>query len=163
MKTRLFFSIVAALCLNTWGIYAQEIQEKVPTALNGVWQMCFYSSSSPDIPGELRTGNSLKILSNDGRFTNIVMMPQGAILIGYGTYSIDSDSTYTEYVEKNIHLPQLDTKPNKMYFSLGEGNDLMFVKYFLSSDRNDNRIDAWCHEIWRRVEMPTTYPENIIR
>lgn len=163
MKTRSFISFVAVLLMSVWGVSAQEIQEKVPTALNGIWQMCFYSSPSSDVPGELRTGNSLKVLSGDGRFTNLVMMQQGAIVIGYGTYVIDSDSTYTEYVEKNIHLPQLDTMPNKMHFELEENNNLMFVKYFLTSDRNGNQIDAWCHEIWKRVDMPTKYPENIIR
>lgn len=42
--------------------------------------MCFYRSNSPDIPGELKTSNSLKILSDDGRFTNLLMMQTGAVI-----------------------------------------------------------------------------------
>lgn len=40
---------------------------------------------------------------------------------------------------------------------------LGIVKYYLKTDRNGNKIDSWCHEIWKRVEMPSAYPENIIR
>lgn len=68
----------------------------------------FYRSSSPNVVGELKTGNSLKILSDDGRFINLVMMQTGAIIIGYGTYKQESENSYTEYVEKNLHLPQLN-------------------------------------------------------
>ena len=93
MKTRCFFLWAAMLLMAVGSVMAQDIEEKKPVSLNGVWQMCFYSSSSPDIPGELKTSNSLKILSDDGRFTNVVMMPSGAIVIGYGTYDL-SRATY---------------------------------------------------------------------
>ena len=62
--------------------------------------MCFYRSNSPDIPGELKTSNSLKILSDDGRFTNLLMMQTGAVILGYGTYEINSEGLYTECVEE---------------------------------------------------------------
>ena len=72
MKIRYFLSLMVAMLLGTMStVVAQDIEEKVPVTLNGVWQMCFYRSSSPDIPGELKTSNSLKILSDDGRFCNL--------------------------------------------------------------------------------------------
>lgn len=163
MRARSLFLLAVSLFLGVLTGMAQDIQEKIPATLNGVWQMCFYRSSSPNVVGELKTGNSLKILSDDGRFVNLVMMHHGAIIIGYGTYEQNSDNTYTEYVEKNIHLPQLNGQKNVMHFELEEEGDLMFVKYYLTTDREGNKIDSWCHEIWKRVEMPTTYPENIVR
>lgn len=54
-------------------------------------------------------------------------------------------------------------KKNVMQFELEENGNLMLVKYYLKTDRNGNKIDSWCHEIWKRVEMPSAYPENIIR
>ena len=51
----------------------------------------------------------------------------------------------------------------KMLKELEENGNLMLVKYYLKTDRNGNKIDSWCHEIWKRVEMPSAYPENIIR
>ena len=164
MKIRYFLSLMVAMLLGTMStVVAQDIEEKVPVTLNGVWQMCFYRSSSPDIPGELKTSNSLKILSVDGRFCNLVMMPQGAIIIGYGTYKVESPEVYSETIEKNIHLPQLDGKKNELHFKLEDNGNLMYIKYFLAQDKDGNQVDSWCYEIWKRVEMPEEYPENIIR
>ena len=91
------------------------------------------------------------------------MMPTGAIVIGYGTYTIDSDSTYTENVEKNIHLPQLNNQKNVLHYTLKDQNKVMVLKYFLKDDIDGNRIDSWCYETWKRVDMPSKYPENIVR
>ena len=157
MKSRsLLFAMVLAVA-GTFQVAAQSVQEKVPFTLSGIWQMCFYRSSQPGIPGELKTGNTLKILSN------VVMMPTGAIVIGYGTYTIDSDSTYTENVEKNIHLPQLNNQKNVLHYTLKDQNKVMVLKYFLKDDIDGNRIDSWCYETWKRVDMPSKYPENIVR
>ena len=81
---------------------AQAVQEKTPVNLQGVWQMCFYRSNSPDIPGELKTSNSLKILSDDGRFINLLMMQTGAVILGYGTYEMNSEGVYTECVGEKM-------------------------------------------------------------
>ena len=163
MKSRsLLFAMVLAV-VGTFQVAAQSVQEKVPFTLSGIWQMCFYRSSQPGIPGELKTGNTLKILSDVGRFSNVVMMPTGAIVIGYGTYTIDSDSTYTENVEKNIHLPQLNNQKNVLHYTLKDQNKVMVLKYFLKDDIDGNRIDSCCYETWKRVDMPSKYPENIVR
>lgn len=163
MKTRCFFLWAAMLLMAVSSVMAQDIEEKKPVNLNGVWQMCFYSSSSPDVPGELKTSNSLKILSDDGKFTNVVMMQSGAIIIGYGTYSLKSSNVFNEHVARNIHLPQLNGKTNELHFELCEDGDLMYVKYFVEKDIEGNTIESWAHEIWKRVDMPTKYPENIVR
>ena len=163
MKSRYLFLLIAALLMSLGVSFAQEVQEKTPVTLGGVWQMCFYHSVSPDIPGELKTSNSLKILTDDGHFCNLVMMPQGAIIIGSGTYKVKSPGVYTEYVEKNIHLPQLNGQTNDLYFELKENGTLMYIKYYLKNDLNGNEINSWNHEIWKKVEMPTSYPENIVR
>lgn len=163
MKTRCFFLWAVVLLMAVGNVMAQDIEEKRPVNLTGVWQMCFYRSASPGIPGELKTSNSLKILSDDGQFTNVVMMQTGAIVIGYGTYELKSGDVYNEYVTRNIHLPQLNGQINEMHFELGENGDLMYVKYYVEKDVEGNTIDSWTHEIWKRVEMPTKYPENIVR
>lgn len=156
------FLLLALLLLVASGNALAQKTEKVPVSLNGVWQMCFYRSNSPDVAGELKTSNSFKILSDDGRFTNMVMMPHGAIIIGEGTYEVDSEKSYTEIVERNLHLPQLNGKKNVMEYEMKE-NGIMVVKYFLKEDINGNIIDSWCYETWKKVTMPEKYPENIIR
>ena len=169
MKMRSFLLLALLLLVASGNALAQKT-EKVPVSLNGVWQMCFYRSNSPDVAGELKTSNSFKILSDDGRFTNMVMMPHGAIIIGEGTYEVDSEKSYTEIVERNLHLPQLNGnhlpqlngKKNIMEFEMKD-DGIMVVKYFLKEDINGNRIDSWCYETWKKVTMPEKYPENIIR
>lgn len=164
MKIRYFFLLAMMTILFMGTSAAQDaVGEKTPVALNGIWQMCFYRSASPDVPGELKTSNSLKILSDDGQFTNIVMMPTGAIMIGCGKYRIKSPGVYTEMVEKNIHLPQLNGEENDMHFELKENGSLMYVKYYLTTDNEGNEINSWCYEIWKKVEMPSVYPHDIVR
>ena len=160
MKARSLFIAVLCSFMGVVNPHAQDwFNETTPKSLQGVWQMCFYSSSLPALPGELKSSNSLKILGEGGEFTNVVMMPTGAIIIGLGTYTLDSDSTFTEHVKKNIHLPELDGKDNVMHFELAENGKLMFVK-FKSSEAGD---DVWSHEIWRKIDMPSTYPTDIVR
>ena len=160
MKARSLFIAVLCSFMGVVNTYAQDwFNETTPKSLQGVWQMCFYSSSLPALPGELKSRHSLKIVGEGGEFTNGVMMPTGAIIIGSGTYTLDSDSTFTEHVKKNIHLPELDGKDNVMHFELAENGKLMFVK-FKSSEAGD---DVWSHEIWRKIDMPSTYPTDIVR
>ena len=160
MKARSLFIAVLCSFMGVVNTYAQDwFNETTPKSLQGVWQMCFYSSSLPALPGELKSSNSLKILGEGGEFTNVVMMPTGSIITGSGTYTLDSDSTFTEHVKKNIHLPELDGKDNVMHFELAENGKLMFVK-FKSSEAGD---DVWSHEIWRKIDMPSTYPTDIER
>ena len=156
------FMFMAALLLGAVGYAMAQTAEKTPVSLNGIWQMCFYRSSSPEVAGELKTSNSFKILSDDGKFTNMVMMPQGAIIIGEGTYEVTSPTSFTEKVEKNLHLPQLVGKENVLEFQM-KGGDVMVLKFFLKEEVNGNVIDSWVYETWKKVKMPNTYPENIIR
>ena len=161
MKMRNFILMALMMLVASGSALAQKT-EKVPVSLNGIWQMCFYRSNSPTVAGELKTSNSLKILSDDGRFSNMVMMPHGAVIIGEGRYEMTSENSYTEIVERNLHLPQLNGKKNLMHFEMMD-EGIMVVKYFLKEDINGNKIDSWCYETWKKVEMPDEYPENIIR
>ena len=95
-------------------------------------------------------------------FILMALMPHGAIIIGEGRYEMTSENSYTEIVERNLHLPQLNGKKNLMHFEMMD-EGIMVVKYFLKEDINGNKIDSWCYETWKKVEMPDEYPENIIR
>ena len=58
MKHRILFLLVAMFLVS--GISKTMAQS---TDLRGIWQMCFYVSGDPTIPGELKPSNSFKILS----------------------------------------------------------------------------------------------------
>ena len=132
--------------------------------LQGIWQMCFYVSSSPDVPGELKPSNSFKVLTADGKFVNMTVIPnRGAIIIGSGTYKVSSDDKYVEHVEKSLDLPQLNGTDNVLYFSLKESDSVMILKYYMEKDVDGNVIDTWVYETWKRVSMPPTYPKDLVR
>jgi hypothetical protein len=132
--------------------------------LQGIWQMCFYVSSSPDVPGELKPSNSFKMLTSEGKFANMTVVPnRGAIIIGSGTYHVVSDGKYIEHVEKSLDLPQLNGTDNVLYFTLREEDDVLVLKYYVKKDKDGNDIDTWVYETWKRVIMPATFPKDLVR
>ena len=160
MKRRFLFMVVAMFLLTGFS----RISAQTTTAeLKGVWQMCFYMSNDPTLPGELKPSNSFKILSEDGKFTNMTVVPNtGAIIIGSGTYKQTAPNAYTEHVEKNLHLPQLVGVDNVLEFEM-RGGDVMVLKYFVKTDENGNQIDCWYYETWKKVKMPAVYPQGLVR
>ena len=138
MKRRVLFIVMAMFLLSGFcRVAAQTTAED----LKGVWQMCFYMSSDPTIPGDLKPSNSFKILSDDGKFTNMTVIPnKGAIIIGSGTYKLTAPNAFTEHVEKNLHLPQLVGVDNVLEFEM-KGDGVMMVKFFVKKDTegNENR------------------------
>ena len=163
MKRHFLFSMMAVLLLLGSGrMVAQTSNQTTPVELNGIWQMCFYVSGDPSIPGELKPSNSFKILSDDGKFTNMVMIPnKGAIIIGSGTYKQTAVNAFTEHVEKNLHLPQLVGKDNVLEYEMN--GDIMLVKFFVKKDPDGNDINSWYYETWKKVRMPAVYPKDLVR
>jgi hypothetical protein len=147
------------------GAMAEKSKQKKQASeqLRGIWQMCFYVSGNPDVPGELKPSNSFKILSDDGKFTNIVVIPgRGSIILGSGTYVQKSDTLYVEHVERNLHLPSLVGSDNELQFQMRD-DGVMVLKYFVKYDTQGNEIDSWYHETWKKVVMPDKIPEGMER
>jgi len=104
-RKKLFLLMIAFLLIGTSRVVGQEKSDAAPVNLKGIWQMCFYVSGTPQVPGELKPSNSFKILSDDGKFTNMTMIPNhGAIIIGSGTYRQTAPNAYTEHVEKKVWI-----------------------------------------------------------
>ena len=163
MKRCYSFILVAVFMLLGSQAMAQKESGFAEANLKGIWQMCFYVSNNPDIPGELKPSNSFKILSDDGKFTNMTVIPnRGAIIIGSGTYKQTAPNAFTEHVEKNLHLPQLVGVDNVLEFEM-KGGEVMIVKYFVKKDNDGNDINSWYYETWKKVKMPATYPKDLVR
>ena len=159
----LFLLVVVFLLLGSFRVMGQSNGNFPPVDLRGIWQMCFYVSGNPDVPGELKPSNSFKMLSKDGEFINMTVIPNhGAIVIGSGTYKQTATNAYTEHVDKNIHLPQLIGQDNVLEFELKDGG-IMVVKFFVEKDVNGNEINSWFYETWKRVNMPAVYPKDLVR
>lgn len=162
MKRHLLF-VLAAMVLLAGSGKAKAQNAKETAGLSGIWQMCFYVSSEPDMPGELKPSNSFKILSDDGRFTNMTVVPnKGAIIIGSGTYKQTADNAFTEHVERNLHLPQLIGQDNVLEFEM-KGGEVMLVKFFVKTDAEGHELNSWYYETWKKVKMPVSYPKDLVR
>ena len=44
-----------------------------------------------------------------------------------------------------------------------ENGTLMTVKYFVDTDINGNKIEAWYNEVWKRVDVASSYPGDVFR
>ena len=47
--------MIAFLLIGTSRVVGQEKSDAAPVNLKGIWQMCFYVSGTPQVPGELKT------------------------------------------------------------------------------------------------------------
>ena len=160
MKRRFLFVVMA---LFLFAGFSKMTAQNSEADLRGVWQMCFYMSSDPTIPGELKPSNSFKILTDDGKFINMTVVPnKGAIIIGSGTYKQTAPNAFTEHVEKNLHLPQLVGVDNVLEFDM-KGGEVMMVKFFVKKDTEGNEINSWYYETWKKVKMPAVYPKDLVR
>ena len=160
MKRRFLFMVMAMFLLTGLG---KTMAQTSNVDLKGIWQMCFYVSGDPTIPGELKPSNSFKILTDDGKFINMVMIAnKGAIIIGSGTYKQTAPNAFAEHVEKNLHLPQLVGVDNVLEFEM-KGGEVMMLKFFVKKDADGNEINSWYYETWKKVKMPATYPKDLVR
>ena len=135
----LFLLLIAFMLIGTSRVMGQNKSAVAPADLKGIWQMCFYVSGVPNTPGELKPSNSFKILSDDGKFTNMTVIPNhGAI------------------------IPQLVGSDNILEFEM-KGGDVMVLKFFVKTDKDGNDINSWYYETWKRVKMPAAYPKDLVR
>ncbi len=132
--------------------------------LVGIWQMCFYVSETPNSKGDLRSGHSFKILTNEGQMINLVNRPpHESIILGFGTWEVVSDSAFVEHITKTLDNPVLNNSDNLIEYSLSEDGNLLSLKFYIEKDEKGNVIDCWFHETWRRVVMPEDCPPDLIR
>lgn len=163
MKKVYFFTMLTVMLLGVTSAMAQKKAAFQPADLKGIWQLCHYVSEVPDVPGALKPSNTFKVLSDDGRIVNFTIIPGAdAIITGYGTYEQLTSSSYTESIQKNIHLPMLDHSDNLLEFEIVDG-ELLYLKYYIAKDLNGNELNSWFHETWKRLNMPAKYPEDLVR
>ena len=114
--------------------------------LVGVWNMTGGVTTDGGIVN-VRTEN-YKILNADGTFLvyvfNQIVNPAMEINL-YGSYSIDSDSTYTEHIVKSRVSSMSGTKSMMKYKLMGK--DRLLIQYY------NEAVKVWVPEIWTRVSL----------
>ena len=157
MKRIFLITTCIAVFFGITGLQAQPIQNK----LIGVWQMCY--------PSIVNGQNQMvfmpiwKNISDDGTFCTFMWKNgrNSAVITNRGSYRVDTDSLYTEFVAETSTAPRIEQRENHISFSFLT-DDLLEISYRMPGATTDGR------ELWKRVnvESPTllnqedTLPED---
>ena len=94
-RKKLFLLMIAFLLIGTSRVVGQEKSDAAPVNLKGIWQMCFYVSGTPQVPGELKPSNSFKILS---------VFPSSKSIISSICFLYSSGVTYPIHGAKHLFI-----------------------------------------------------------
>jgi hypothetical protein len=139
----------------TSSFYLANAQSKInekSKALEGVWMIKAERSSNllemgfrPAMPG------TLKIITSDGKFTNLRVMQTKTIITVDGLFKVESDTIFVESIKRSLNS-SLIGKDNKLFFRM-EGNNKLYIKWFLQKNALDEKMDIWVEELWEKAEM----------
>lgn len=141
--------LLMLLCAGFWmfppPLFSQE-KEPETTPLAGVWQQVVISND-----GLLTTTQYVpffKILGKEGSFCNLQITNGKAFYTQEGTYTVTSDSTYTESIE---HSPILgfSSLKNPLKYRLEKENRILFVQW--------SKGGRQFTEMWVRVGRDTPF------
>lgn len=128
----LFLTALVAL-----GTHAQE--------LSGTWQYLSQtlelSSNTAYFKYTFMLSGRYKILSGDGRFTNLLAGTgtEAGSINQSGTWMQTSDSTFVEHIEYNANLPSSEGQDNKFTYHFEKDGNLLCISYVIPGDA-DTRI-----------------------
>lgn len=132
----------------------QDGKQHVPASkgLVGVWRQSGIMSREGKIR-EVNTQN-YKVINPDGTFYTFIVWgtirPELPTNIGlYGTYTLDSDSTYSEKIILHSMNPKMNGTSSLLRSKLINENTLL-IEY------KNEVANIWEQEIWRRVQLANT-------
>lgn len=136
-----------------------QAQEHLPesNSLVGMWRLVGMTRNQSGETVAVKTGN-YKVINPDGTFYVFITWgarnqnPQNDITAFnlYGTYTITSDSTYTEHIVKIDGNPGMNNSDSEMKYKFAPGSDNNVV-YLMWKNSALNR---WIPELWERVIFP---------
>ena len=136
------------LCIAIGMTFSMQAQ-KLSHSLVGVWQM---QRVSIEKDGNNRFIPQLtwKQFTQDNEFCTFGVMSEdgSTYLTNKGTYTITSDSTYTEFIQESSTAPHLQGKNNQLKYRLF-GKNLLTIIYHMPGEKKE------IGEIWKRVLVGT--------
>ena len=129
-----------ALSLMT---YAQE------SPLTGIWELKKTKNAQGTVQ-ELAFG-VYKIFSSDGKFSNMQLTPNGAILTHQGVFELSDSSTYVENVRDQQTGSHIDKAQTQLNYKLSENGDVLTLEGLVKMQ--GGAYDFKLHEEWQRVKL----------
>lgn len=121
--------------------------QKINHPLVGVWQQLALQKTEGDklfysqVP-------VWKVYQQDGAYSVFMIASQSGFSIktAEGTYTIDNDSTYTEFIRDSGANPDIQGKNNALKYSIAQ-NKILTVRYTLPGRTQE------ASEVWTRVDF----------
>lgn len=133
--------VLLSLVIVSFALSAQ-IHVPASKSMVGVWRQTGAMTNTGELI-KVRSGN-YKIINPDGTSYTIITWGNGSTTIGfYATYTITSDSTYTEHIIKHAN-PAMNGKDSALRFKLTDENSMRMD--WKSGDR-------WITESWTRLQV----------
>lgn len=129
------------------GLSGTAVAQTSQHSLVGIWQQ---TQKVEKENGKSRILNLpvWKVMQSDGQFsTFLIPNRKGAsIITTQGTFTVTSDSTYTENIQNSITAPELIGKGNPMTYRFLT-DDYIEVRYRLTGAKKE------AVEVWRRIQL----------
>lgn len=161
MKSKTLFII---LCLVVAGTLQAQEHIAESKSLVGVWRQITMSKNSSDEVVVVKSP-TYKVVNPDGTFYAFItwgaysnVQHDETTINMYGTYSITSDSTFTEHVVKHSGNPKMNNSDSELKYKFVPDTDNNAV-YMIWKNNISNQ---WIPELWERVVFPERKEEKQI-
>lgn len=136
----LLATFLVALCTIS---FAQD------NPLTGIWEL----KKTKDGQGQIQDIpiGAYKLFSNDGKFSNMRITNQGAILTHEGIFKIDGASKYAENVLDKTTGFYIDEKQTNLIYRLSEDKNTLILEGVLKL--GDGNYTFNLYEEWKKVKV----------
>jgi TonB family C-terminal domain len=137
-----------ASCGNATSILSGQVQNPLieSKSIVGFWRQCRNVKNSDGSLRKLAT-NNFTVINADNTFCTFVNWSMtNTSIVGYGTYKITSDSTYTEHIIKHGVVPKLSNTNIELRYKMVK-DDVLQIQY------HNAQLDKWMPEYWERVTL----------
>lgn len=155
-KLKVLMFVLAVFSCGT--TFAQKHLPESKTLI-GLWRQAVVVRTQQGENVHVKTVN-YKVVNPDGTFYSFITWgsnsqnPQGDVtaMNMYGTYTITSDSTFTEHIIKHGGNPQMNNSESELKYKFipESDNEIMYMMY------KNTATNQWIPEMWQRVSFPET-------
>lgn len=117
--------------------------------LTGIWEL----KKTKDAQGAVQefAFGVYKIFSNDGKFSNMQLTPNGAILTHQGVFELSDSSTYLENVTNQQTGSHIDKAQTQLNYKLSENGDVLTLEGLIKMQGGAYNFKLY--EEWQKVKL----------
>ncbi|GGA66445.1 hypothetical protein GCM10008015_03930 [Flavobacterium palustre] len=133
---------------------AQTEQKHIPVSKSivGIWRRIDERKLVNGESIKIVTGD-YKVINADGTYYTFATLPYETIIVQYGSYEIESDSTLVEHIIQNVLHPRLSGKDSPIKYSLIDENTMTVAWSYNLEGK------IWLNEKW--IRLPLAVPTSV--